>query len=401
MTIEQNAKRDQMLPPPIPNTNNHRKRLLLGLSGVFLLLGMVYLFYWLLWGRYEETTDDAYVSGNSVQVMSHIPGRVTQISAEETDLVKKGEIVVQLDKADAEIALKLAQAQLGLIVRQVSRYYDEVNQLKANVQAQQDNFERATEDYKRRQGLVVNKSISEEDLRHAKIALDSARDAVTVAKQQLAGAITLVGNTDLYHHPQVEQAIVNVRNAYLQWRRTTVYAPVTGYVAKRPVQVGQQINTNTILMVIVPLEQVWVDANFKESQLKNIRIGQSAEAISDAYGSGVKYKGTVIGLNPGTGSAFDLLPPQNATGNWIKIVQRLPVRIGLDKEQLKRYPLRKGLSMTVTVNTRNRKGEVLEQDSSTKVIYESADDSADLQEADKIIDNILNDNAKNTSPITP
>lgn len=400
MTIDKNIT-NQNPSPMIASPNNHRKHLLIGLTVIFLLLGLSYSVYWLFWGCYEESTDDAYVGGNSVQVMSHVSGYVTKIFAEVTDLVKRGEVVVQLDKANAEIALKSAEAQLGLIVRQVSRYYDEVNQLKANVQVQEENFEKATEDYKRREGLVVNKSISEEDLRHAKIALDTARDAVAVAKQQLAGAITLVGNTDLYHHPQVEQAIVNLRNAYLQWRRTTIYAPVTGYVAKRPAQVGQQINTNSILMIVVPLDQIWVDANFKESQLKHIRIGQPAEVISDSYGDEVKYKGVVIGLSPGTGSAFDLLPPQNATGNWIKIIQRLPVRIGLDPEQLKKYPLRKGLSMTVTVNTRDRKGEVLKQKQSSEVIYESADDSADLSDADKIVDKILQQNAKNVAPITP
>lgn len=402
MTLEQGKGNTQPIaaPPPLRSNNSHRKRMMLILTAVFLSLGIIFLLYWVFIGQYTETTDDAYVDGNSVQIMSQVPGHVIKIFADETDLVKKDDIVIQLDKSDAEIALRTAEAQLGLITREVSQYYDNVNQLKANVEVQKDNLERAKEDYKRRQGLVVNKSISEEDLRHAKIALDSAQDALKLAEQQLAGAITLVGNTDLYSHPQVEQAIVNVRNAFLQWRRTTIYAPVTGHVAKRPVQVGQQISTNTVLMLIVPLNQVWIEANFKESQLRNIRIGQPAEAFSDAYGSNIKYKGKVIGLSPGTGSAFDLLPPQNATGNWIKIVQRLPVRIALDPKELEENPLRIGLSMTVTVNTRNRKGEILKQQPPEGVIYETADESEDLERANKIIEKILMENAKNVRPAT-
>ena len=330
------------------NANHpHRKRLLIIIAIVFMVLGAIWFCYWHFWGQYSIATDDAYVAGNSVQVMPQISGQVVAILTDETDQVKKGDVVVKLDQTDAQMALKKAESNLALVTRQVSQYYDSVNELKANVKIKKDALERTNQDYQRRQGLVVNKSISAEDLSHAQIAMDSARNDLNLAEQQLAASIKLAGNTDLYHHPQVEEAITNLRNAYLNWRRTIIYAPVSGYVAKRSVQVGQQVNAKMPLMVIVPLDEVWVEANFKESQLKNIRIGQPAQMIADAYGSSVTFTGRVMGINPGTGSAFDLLPPQNATGNWIKIVQRLPVRLSVDQTELKEHPLRIGLSMTV------------------------------------------------------
>lgn len=376
-----------------------RQRLLIVIAAVFIVLGILWGSYWLIWGQYSISTDDAYVDGNAVQVMPQIAGRVVAILADETDQVTKGDIVIKLDPVDAEIALKKAESELAVVVRQVSQYYDNVNEQKANVKIKKDLLAKAEQDYNRRQGLVVNKTISAEDLSHSLTSLDSARDALTLAEQQLVAAVKLSGNTDLYHHPQVEQAIVNLRNAFLNWRRTILYAPVTGVVAKRAVQVGQQVSAKSPLMVIVPLNQVWVEANFKESQLKNIRIGQPAEMVADAYGNSVTFKGQVIGLNPGTGSAFDLLPPQNATGNWIKIVQRLPVRVSIDAAQLKDHPLRIGLSMTVSIDTHQREGLTLKNQDTTKVIYESVDYSSDLKDAEQLIENILKANSNNTEPV--
>ncbi|MGE3320475.1 MAG: efflux RND transporter periplasmic adaptor subunit [Candidatus Berkiella sp.] len=376
-----------------------RTRILVSIAAIFLALGVIYLIYWMFWGRYSVTTDDAYVGGNSVQVMPHISGQVVAILADETDQVKKGDVLVKLDTIDAQIQLKKAETNLAVITRQVSQYYDNVDALKSNVKIKKDNLDKVNEDYKRRQGLVVNKTISAEDLSHSLVALNSARDELAQAEQQLSGAIKLAGDTDLYHHPQVEQAINNLRDAYLNWRRTTIYAPVSGYIAKRAVQVGEQVNPKMALMVIVPLNQVWVEANFKESQLKHIRIGQPVEMIADAYGSDIEFNGKVIGINPGTGSSFDLLPPQNATGNWIKIVQRLPVRIGIDEDQLKHHPLRIGLSMTVTIDTHKRNGASNKNQDTTKVIYESIDYTSDLNEAEKLIESILKANSNNTEPV--
>jgi membrane fusion protein, multidrug efflux system len=392
MTEQQNTNTE-----PATKNNIKRKHLLLILTAIFLLAGIIYLIYWLFIGQFYEATDDAYVNGNLVQVMSQIPGQVTTILADETDLVKKGQPVIILDQADTKIALDRAESQLAVTTRQVSQYFPNVEELKSKVVQQQADLEKVKGDLQRRQKLIATNVISREDFQHAQIAVDSAAAALALSKHQLAAAIDLVANSDLYHHPQTQQAIVNLRNAYLNWLRTTIYAPETGYVAKRPVQVGQQVNTNTILMIIIPLNQIWVDANFKETQLKNIRIGQPATLISDAYGRAIEYQGTVIGLSPGTGSSFDLLPPQNATGNWIKIVQRLPVRIIINPKQLADFPLRIGLSIAVTINTHDRSGPVLTPLPQTKVIYQTRNYSDRLKQADQLINRILKTNAKNVS----
>lgn len=228
--------------------NHQRKRWMVGLSLLFIFLGFMYFLYWIFVGRFYETTDDAYVSGNLVQVMPEISGHVTSILADETDFVKKGQPLIYLDKADAEIALKNAEANLALTVRKVHDYYNNVDQMKANVALQNSLLVKAQDDYDRRKGLVVNRVISVEDLQHAQIAVDSAKASLDLAKQQLAAAIALVANSDLYHHPQVKQAEVALRNAYLNWRRTIIYAPDSGYIAKRPAEVGMQVNPNTVLM---------------------------------------------------------------------------------------------------------------------------------------------------------
>lgn len=378
-----------------PTRKRLRKRWIIRLSIVFICIGTLYFLYWLSISRFYETTDDAYVGGNLIQVMPQISGQVTAILADETDLVKKGQPLVTLDKADAQVALKNTEDQLALTVRQVSQLYKKIDQLRANVTLAQASYNKAKEDYLRRQGLVLNKTISAEDLSHAKIAAASAQAALAAAKNQLSQAITIIQNADLYHHPQVLQAADKLRDAYLRWERTTIFAPETGAIAKRIVQLGQEINPGTVLMIIVPLNQLWVNANFKESQLKYIRTGQSVKLISDLYGSAVNFRGTVIGLNPGTGSTFELLPPENATGNWIKIVQRLPVRISIDPDQLAKYPLQIGLSMVVTVDTHNRTGKILSKLPTNRIVYQTENYGSQLKQADVIINKILIDNSPN------
>lgn len=374
--------------------SSKRKKRLLGATAVFLFLMMLYIIYWLF--EYAQiSTDDAYIHGNLVPVMSQISGQVATISVDETDSVAKGQKILTLDHLDAEIALNTAKAELALTTRQVSQLFHHMAELRANLSIAQNNLDKAIEDFDRRKGLVINKSISSEDLNHAQTAKDSAKNAFELAKQELISASALVGNTDLYNHPQVEKAAINVKNAYLNWKRTCIYAPDSGYVAKRAVQVGQQVSPNTVLMIVVPLNQIWINANFKESQLKNIRIGQPVEITVDAYGRGVLFHGKVVGLSPGTGTTFDLLPPQNATGNWIKVVQRLPVRIAIDAEELKKHPLRIGLSTMVKIDTRNREGNVLSKNQPSKIIYESENFHENLEEAGKLIHEILKANADN------
>jgi len=375
---------------------NQRRAWLVILFMSFFLLGIVGTGYWFIIGEYYETTDDAYVNGNLIQVMPETTGYVTEILADVTNLVQEGQPLIILDKTDAELALKKAEAQLALTVRQVAELYHRVEELKANVVIKESNLQEASDDYERRKGLVAKYTISVEDLQHAKFSMDNARDSLELAKRQLATTYQLVQNIDFFNHPQIRQAAENVRHSYIELQRTTIFAPETGYVAKRLVQVGQEVgkgSLNIALMIIVPLDELWVDANYKESQLKNIRIGQSVRLISDSYGSEIVYQGKVMGLSPGTGSIFDLLPPQNATGNWIKVVQRLPVRIVIDQKQLIQDPLRIGLSMTVSINTHDRKGAVLMQTPETKVLYKTKDYSVELQEANQKIDAMIRENS--------
>lgn len=369
---------------------------MVGATSVFLFLTFLYAIY--LFVEYTQiSTDDAYVQGNLVPVMSQVPGQVATISIDETASVTKGQSILTLDNLDATINLNTAKTELALAVRQVSQLFHHIDELRANLSIAQNNLDKATEDLERRKGLV-NKSISTEDLNHAQTAENSAKNTFESVKQELISARALVGNTDLYNHPQVKKAAIQLQNAYLNWKRTCIYAPETGYVAKRVVQVGQQISPNSVLMIIVPLDQVWINANFKESQLKNIRVGQPVEVITDAYGSGVIFHGKVAGLSPGTGTTFDLLPPQNATGNWIKVVQRLPVRITIDNKDLKKYPLRIGLSTVVKINTKNREGEVLTSNQPSKIIYASQNVHESFEEADQLIKKILQENADNITP---
>ncbi|MDE2605241.1 MAG: efflux RND transporter periplasmic adaptor subunit [Burkholderiales bacterium] len=327
---------------------------------------------WLVGSRYEDT-DNAYVQGNIIQITPQVGGTVASIYADETDFVKAGETLVKLDPADAKVALAQAEAALGETVRQVRTLYANNGALAAQVALRQADVAkaqvdvaRATDDFHRREALVGNGAVSREELNHAQTQLDAARStlaaaqaAVVAAREQLAANQAMTSGTDVEQHPQVRAAAARVREAWLAYQRSVLVAPVDGYVAKRTVQLGQRIAAGTPLMAIVPLNQVWVDANFKEVQLRNIRIGQPVTLTADLYGRHVEYKGTVAGLGVGTGAAFSLLPAQNATGNWIKVVQRVPVRIALDAQQLREHPLRVGLSMIATVNVGHTDGPTL------------------------------------------
>jgi membrane fusion protein, multidrug efflux system len=379
-------------------TRKARKRFWLKLViGIFFILGLAYFIYWVFISRFYETTDDAYVAGNSVQTMPQITGHVIKILTDETDLVRKGQAVIYLDPADVRIALQTEEANLALTLRNTSQLYYNIAKECNNIIIQQANLEKLQEHLLRRKPLASENVISTETFTDLQADVVTAKASLDLAKVRLASATALVANSTLYNHPQVRLASTRVRDAFLNLQRTIIYAPDTGYVAKRPVQVGQEVTPSTILLIIVPLNQIWVDANFKETQLKNIRIDQPVKLTADAYGRHVVYHGHVVGLSPGTGSAFDILPPQNATGNWIKIVQRLPVRIEIDPSDLKRYPLRIGLSVRVTVNTRNRRGKVLSRIPRREVIYRTEDYNANVKKANALIERIYKANAPNLS----
>jgi len=345
--------------PPPPSAGGRRRWILAALAGAFLAVAVLAGLWWWFDGRWYEATDDAYVQGNLVQLTPQIAGTVVRINADDTALVRAGDPVVELDPADTATALAAAEAALAQAVRRVRQLYANADVLRANIELRRAELERARDDLARRTGLPDQRAVAAEEVEHAQAQVRTAAAALTAAERELAAAEAQIAGTTPATHPDVRQAAAKVREAYLAARRATVVAPVTGFVAKRSVQVGQRVAPGDALLAIVPLADVWVDANFKETQLAHVRIGQPAELTADLYGGGVAYHGTVVGLAPGTGAAFALLPPQNATGNWIRIVRRLPVRIRLDPKALAAHPLRVGLSMNVSVDTHDRSGPVL------------------------------------------
>ncbi|WP_322998440.1 HlyD family efflux transporter periplasmic adaptor subunit [Castellaniella sp.] len=341
-----------------------RKRLMWGTTGVFILLALLYGIWWMIFASHYESTDDAYVHGNLVSVSAQIPGTVVAIGADDTQTVAQGSHLVTLDRSDTDIALAQAEAALAQTVRHTQTLFVQNDALAADVAVGQANVEqaetqlhKAQNDLQRRNALRGSGGVSGEELLHAQVAVKSAqaglaqaRAGLAVAQAKLATNQALTHGSTVATHPDVLQAADQVRQAWLAQQRTRVLAPVGGMVAQRSVQLGQRIQPGTPLMTIVPLHSLWVEANFKENQLHAMQPGQKATLVSDLYGSKVTYHGTVIGVSAGSGSAFALLPAQNASGNWIKVIQRVPVRIALDAKDLQDHPLRVGLSMTVEVD---------------------------------------------------
>ncbi|KNC06090.1 multidrug transporter [Klebsiella sp. RIT-PI-d] len=378
---------------PVNKKKGKRKRLLLLLTLLFVIIAVVWGIYWFLVLRHFEETDDAYVAGNQVQIMAQVSGSVTKVWADNTDFVQKGDVLVTLDQTDAQQAFEKAQTGLASSVRQTRQQMINSQQLQANINVQKTALSQAQTDLNRRVPLGSANLIGREELQHARDAVASAQAKLDVAIQQYNANQAIILGTRLEDQPAVKQAATEVRNAWLALQRTKIVSPMTGYVSRRSVQPGAQISPTTPLMAVVPATNLWVDANFKETQLAHMRIGQSVTVVSDIYGDDVKYTGTVVGLDMGTGSAFSLLPAQNATGNWIKVVQRLPVRIELDQKQLTDHPLRIGLSTLVTVDTTNRDGQMLANQVRKDPAYESNAREISLEPVNKLINDIVQANA--------
>jgi membrane fusion protein (multidrug efflux system) len=378
-------------------TSNPQKRrvLLLGITLLFILAGLAYGAYYLLVLSKRVETDNAYVGGNLVNVSSQVTGSVIEIRADETEQVKAGAEIVRLDPSDAEVALAQAEARLGSAVRQQRERYSNVEQLNAVVEQRKVSLKTAQEDLARRAPLAADHVVSGEDLAHARRAVDEARAALDVAQKQVTAARVAVAGVAPAQHPSVLAAKADYLSAWLAARRNAIVAPVSGYVAKRSVQVGSRIAPGAPLLSIVPLDQLWVDANFKESELRDIRVGQPATIEADLYGSKVQYHGKVVGLAAGTGSAFSLLPAQNATGNWIKVVQRVPVRISLDPKELAAHPLRVGLSATVDIDVSHKEGGALGTVAQPAAHYATTVLNQPLQEAQAATDAIVAKNLAN------
>ncbi|WP_198971755.1 efflux RND transporter periplasmic adaptor subunit [Xylophilus sp. ASV27] len=356
-----------------PAGNPRRRKALSAIALIVVIAGAGWGAYEYLVASHYESTDNAYVQGNVIQITPQVGGTVMAIMADDTDFVKAGQPLVRLDPADARVALAQAEANLAQSVRQARTLYANNGSLAAQITLRQADvakakadIARANDDLNRRMALSGNGAVSKEELNHARTQLDNAKSAlaaaeagVTAAREQLASNKAMTDGTRVEEHPTVLAAAAKVREAYLAAQRSDMPAPVDGYVAKRTVQLGQRVAAGTPMMSVVPLNQVWVDANFKEVQLRNIRIGQPVKLVADVYGKKVEYKGTVQGLGVGTGAAFALLPAQNATGNWIKVVQRVPVRIALDPQQLQQNPLRVGLSMDAEIDVSRKDGKML------------------------------------------
>jgi membrane fusion protein, multidrug efflux system len=376
-----------------PPANNRRGFLLRLLLVIIVLAAIAWTAWYFLDGRWYESTDDAYVNGNIVQITPRIAGTVISIGGDDGDFVKQGNVMVQLDRSDADVGLQRAAANLAGTVRRVRGLYSTVSGAEAQLAVQKVNLQKAQADYNRRRDLAKTGAISAEELSHARDALTAAQNALDTAQQQLQTNKVLVDDTVVASHPDVKAAAAAYRSAYLDDIRTTMVAPVTGYIAKRTVQVGQRVQPGAALMAVVPLHEVWVDANFKETQLTHMRIGQPVEVTSDVYGSSVKYKAQVQSLGVGTGSAFSLLPAQNATGNWIKIVQRIPVRVVFtDQLQLDKYPLRIGMSLDTEVDLHNQNGAMLSQTPRTEPLFSTDIYNHELIEANEKIAQIIHEN---------
>ena len=364
------------------NGNGKRKRGLIILGASVAVVGLIYGAYWFFSARFYESTDDAYVASDVVQITSEVPGTVLGVRVDDTQRVDLGQALIELDPADAKVRVSAAEADLARAVRAVRGLYAQADQLRAQVNSRSIELKQAEADYARRASLVSDGAVSGEELAHTRDAINRVKSALEGAHQQLDATQVQIEGTTIATHPEVQAAAAKYHDAALTLRRTTISAPINGVVAKRAVQVGQRIAPGAPLMAIVPLDDVWVDANFKEGQLRDVRVGQPVTVHADLYGGDADYHGKVVGVSAGSGSAFALLPSQNASGNWIKVVQRLPVRIALDPEDVKRHPLRVGLSMSVEINVHDTSGSLVanEARSAPRAEQKSAADDPSIDE---------------------
>jgi membrane fusion protein (multidrug efflux system) len=372
----------------VPAPKNNRRRLLIILAIVVVIGVVLYGLYWLLYARYFEGTNDAYVGGDIVSITSRENATVLALHADNTQAVRRGQLLIEFEPITANVAMEAAEANLARTVRNVRTDFSKVTQARAQLNAARVTLSQAQNDYRRRNS--AGDAVSREELHHASDAVAGAQANVASAESALAQAEASVQGTAIASNPDVLAAIARLRQAAITLGHMKLTAPVDGVVAQRTVQIGQQVAPGTPLMAVVPLQSVWIDANFKEGQLEDMRIGQPVEVTADIYGGGVTYHGKIVGLGAGSGSAFALLPPQNASGNWIKIVQRVPVRIALDPKELAAHPLRVGLSVDVSVNVRDTSGPAMASNAVVHEVRGEADDGGATTDA--LIKRILSQN---------
>jgi membrane fusion protein, multidrug efflux system len=369
-----------------------RKTLVLSIiAAVFILAGLTWLLLYIFVFTQREKTDDAYVKGDMVTISSRVGGTVVEVAVEETERVHAGQVLIKLDPVDAKVALMNAEGQLAQAVREAQAKIQQANQADAAIPQRRAQYEQARDEYNRRHPLLERRAVSAEEVDTGKRQMQQAQAALQAAEREAAAAHAQVDGTTVENYPAVIQARSQFRNAWVNNGRNAIVSPIEGYAARRQVQVGQRIQAGQDLLTVVPLQDLWVDANFKETQLEHIRIGQPVKITTDMY-SDMDYHGKVVGLNAGTGSAFSLLPAENATGNWIKVVQRLPVRVSIDPEDLRKHPLRVGLSTYVTVDTHDRDGRVLADTPRSKPLATTNVYEQEMGQADERAEEIIKAN---------
>ena len=378
------------------SSNNKSQQRKKGLSIFILLLLLISIgsaAYWYFFIKGFEETEDAYVSGNQVMVSAQVAGNISKINVDNMDPVQAGDVLLELDDTNAKLSFEQAKSNLANAVRQVSQLNYTVKQLKSAVRANEITLAQVQGNLNRRVQLVKDGAIDKESFQHAKEAVELAKANLTTSQNQLGANQALLLDGPLSEQPQIQSAVSNLRQAWLNLERTKIRSPIKGYVARRNAQVGQAVSVGGALMAVVTTDQMWLDANFKETQLTHMRIGQPVEIHFDLYGKDKTFNGKVVGIEMGTGSAFSLLPTQNATGNWIKVVQRVPVRIQLDPQQLAENPLRIGLSATVKVNVSDSKGETLRDQAPSTTLYSTNVLQYDESAVNNLIESIIRDNS--------
>ena len=378
------------------SSNNKSQQRKKGLSIFILLLLLIAIgsaAYWFFFIKGFEETEDAYVSGNQVMVSAQVAGNISKINVDNMDPVQAGDVLLELDDTNTKLSFEQAKSNLANAVRQISQLNYTVKQLKSAVRANEITLTQAQGNLNRRVQLVKDGAIDKESFQHAKEAVELAKANLTTSQNQLEANQALLLDGPLSEQPQIQSAVSNLKQAWLNLERTKIRSPIKGYVARRNAQVGQAVSVGGALMAVVTTDQMWLDANFKETQLTHMRIGQSAEIHFDLYGKDKTFNGKVVGIEMGTGSAFSLLPTQNATGNWIKVVQRVPVRIQLDPQQLAENPLRIGLSATVKVNVTDSQGETLRNQARTTTLYSTNALQYDESAVNNLIESIIRDNS--------
>jgi membrane fusion protein (multidrug efflux system) len=335
---------------PATRRNLLRRRLFIAFGALLVIAGLAYGGWWYASAQGYVSTDDAYVDADSAQITPQISGTVDEVPVNDTMHVKRGQVLVRIDPADTQLAYEQAQATYAQTIRRVEQYFANAAQAAAQVTARKSDVARTSQDYSRRVALSQAGAIAAEQVTDYRNTAETARADLVAAEQTVAAQQALIRGTDIAHNPEVLAAKAALDTAKLNLSRTVIRAPFDGVVAQKNVQIGQRVPVGQALMSVVPVSSAYVDANFKEGQLTRVRQGQAVTLTSDLYGSSVVFHGRVEGLSGGTGSAFAVIPAQNATGNWIKVVQRLPVRVALDPGELARHPLRVGLSMTATID---------------------------------------------------